>query len=129
MDKLTLTLPWPPSVNAYWTERVISGRIIKFVGQKGKIFKHLVREQLQPHLDHCEEHFDKDARISLQIIVRPPDRRKRDIDNLQKAILDALEDGGAFENDEQVDEIHIKRDKDDIIKGGEIIVTIGVIKG
>jgi hypothetical protein len=32
----------------------------------------------------------------MSIIVHPPDRRRRDIDNVQKALLDALQHGGAY---------------------------------
>ena len=38
-----------------------------------------------------------------------PDKRRRDIDNLIKPLLDALEAANVFVNDEQFDSIHITR--------------------
>ncbi len=37
--------------------------------------------------------------LAVQIEVFPPDHRRRDIDNLQKALLDALQHGGAYFDD------------------------------
>ena len=33
----------------------------------------------------------------------PPDRRRRDLDNLQKPLLDALQHAGVYEDDSQID--------------------------
>ena len=43
------------------------------------------------------------------MLVFPPDRRRRDIDNLPKAVLDSLEFAGVFENDSQVDRLLVLR--------------------
>lgn len=130
---LHLKLPWPPSVNHYWGERVIktkTGRYtnIKYIGDKGKKFRKDVEEAVSGHLEHCHKYFhDKDARLAVVVRVRPPDRRRRDINNLGKALFDALEHAGAYRDDEQIDDEHHLRDKDDIVPGGEIEISIGLI--
>jgi crossover junction endodeoxyribonuclease RusA len=39
----------------------------------------------------------------------PPDRRRRDLDNLLKPTLDALQHGGVYEDDSQVDLLVVRR--------------------
>jgi crossover junction endodeoxyribonuclease RusA len=50
------------------------------------------------------------------------DRRASDLDNRLKALCDALEHAGVFDDDEQIDELVIVRGP--IVKGGECRVMI-----
>ena len=43
------------------------------------------------------------GRLRVEIEVYPPDRRKRDIDNVCKATLDALAKAGVYQDDSQID--------------------------
>lgn len=54
------------------------------------------------------EPFSPDTRLRVSIKAHPPDRRRRDLDNLLKATLDALE-GHAFADDSQVDDLRVVR--------------------
>lgn len=56
------------------------------------------------------------------MVLFPRDKRKIDIDNRIKCVLDALQDAGVFNDDFQVDELSIARGKP--IKGGAIRVLI-----
>ena len=56
----------------------------------------------------------------------PRDKRRLDIDNRIKAVFDALEEAGVFNDDFQVD--HLEMIRGDIIKGGKIIVVIEEIE-
>jgi crossover junction endodeoxyribonuclease RusA len=56
------------------------------------------------------------------MVLFPRDKRKIDIDNRIKCVLDALQDAGVFDDDFQVDELSIVRGK--TIKGGAIRVLI-----
>ena len=40
--------------------------------------------------------------LALVTDVHPPDNRRRDLDNTQKALLDAMQHGGAYEDDSQI---------------------------
>lgn len=53
--------------------------------------------------------FNINSRIKLTIDAYPPDKRKRDLDNLFKAVLDSLQAAEIFPDDCQVDELSIKR--------------------
>jgi len=45
----------------------------------------------------------------VHVALFPPDKRKRDVDNVLKALLDACEHAGCYESDSQIDELHIVR--------------------
>ena len=102
LRSLSLTLPFPPSVNTYWRRN--GGRY--FVARAGKLFRCAVSEEIgdnspTPTLV---------GRLRVEIDLFPPDRRRRDIDNFGgKAILDCLYYAGVYEDDEQIDELIIRR--------------------
>ncbi len=50
-----------------------------------------------------------EGRLAVHITLFPPDRRKRDVDNILKALLDACEHAGCYDSDSQIDELHIVR--------------------
>jgi crossover junction endodeoxyribonuclease RusA len=114
---IKLELPYPPSVNHYWGQ---SGKN-KFLGKKGKEFRIAVAEAC---LD--AEVVALEGRLSLHVSLYPPDHRKRDVDNVLKPLLDAMEHAGCFENDNQIDELHIIRRE--VEKGGSCVVLVLPIK-
>jgi hypothetical protein len=46
--------------------------------------------------------------LSVTIFIFPPDRRKRDIDNIAKATLDALTIAGLWKDDSQIKELNLE---------------------
>ena len=108
-----LELPYPPSVNHYWGQ---SGKR-RFIGKRGQEFRKEViiivnKEKVRTLF----------GRLAVHVYLNPPDRRKRDIDNIMKSLLDACEHGGCYENDSQIDELHIIRKE--VIKGGACVISI-----
>jgi len=61
--------------------------------------------------------------LAMFIKIYPPDKRRRDIDNVLKALLDSLEHAGVYENDSQIFRLQIE--KKEPIKGGKCFVKIG----
>jgi crossover junction endodeoxyribonuclease RusA len=61
------------------------------------------------------------GRVSVTMVLHPPDKRKRDIDNTTKATLDALQ-GYAYADDSQVDILVVQRGE--VVKGGSVVVTV-----
>ena len=49
------------------------------------------------------------SRLEMKVVIYPRDRRRQDIDNRIKALWDALADAGVFDDDEQIDVLHIER--------------------
>ena len=62
------------------------------------------------------------GRLEVHIKLYPPDRRLRDIDNHIKAIFDLLTKANVWEDDSQVDVLHVKRC--DIVKKGKVEIEI-----
>lgn len=99
---MLLTLPWPPTVNTYW--RNVAGRTL--ISRRGREY----REQVGWHVRAAKTApWPDSARLCVDIEARAPDRRKRDIDNLNKAILDSLTAAGVWADDSQVDDLRIWR--------------------
>ena len=61
------------------------------------------------------------ARLTVLLIARPPDRRRRDLDNLAKAVLDGM-NGVLYDDDSQIDNLIIRRGA--TTPGGLVEVTL-----
>jgi crossover junction endodeoxyribonuclease RusA len=108
-----LELPFPPSVNHYW--RRVGPRTL--ISRGGRAFRSSVCAILAAHGVRPLR-----GPLAVEIDVYPPDRRRWDIDNLQKALLDALAHGGAYEDDSQVARLSVVRRE--VIPGGKVVVRI-----
>lgn len=100
-ERIEFVLPYPPTVNTYWRRH---GNTY-FISEAGKRYCRdvaLVVSQQRLKLNLSEK-------LAIRIIVEPPDKRRRDLDNLLKAPLDALTHAGLLIDDEQFDEINIVR--------------------
>jgi crossover junction endodeoxyribonuclease RusA len=62
------------------------------------------------------------GRLEVRVTVCPPDNRRRDLDNVQKALLDALAKGGAYRDDSQIDRLVVERGP--VTPGGKVLVVI-----
>ena len=93
-------LPYPPSVNHYW--RRAGSRT--FISREGRVFRKKVVRILAAMGTR-----PMDGRLRVVVEVYPPDNRKRDLDNVLKALLDALQHGGAFHDDFQIDQLSVLR--------------------
>lgn len=121
--RATITLPFPPSVNAYWGYAVRGGRGRQFVEVYPTAAAKAYRAAVQAVVLREWGVLRRNAsRLALLVVAHPPDRRKRDIDNLLKAVLDSLTEARVWIDDEQVDRIEIERGA--IRKGGALVVTI-----
>lgn len=94
------TLPYPPSVNRYWRHN----RGITHISTEGRLYRRKVYDArlLQKVNKYTGE-------LKLQIDIYPPDKRRRDIDNICKAVLDSLEHAGVYDSDYQISELILKR--------------------
>jgi crossover junction endodeoxyribonuclease RusA len=118
---LELELPWPPSVNHYWVSWVLKRRVVVTIGDAGKAYRAAVRACFtsRPETMTC--------RVSVHIDAYPPDRRTRDLDNIGKAVFDALTYCAVLSDDSQIDEITIRRKA--VVPGGRLSIQIVEIQG
>ena len=121
---MILSLPWPPSVNVYW--RNVGGRVL--ISREGRAYARVVYgcalEQSMTTLSVGRKVFV--VPVSVDIIAYPPNRARRDLDNLPKAILDALTKARVWEDDSLVRDLRIRWGE--VRKGGEIKITINAME-
>ena len=96
-----MVLPWPPTTNTYW--RFVGGRVL--ISKKGREYRRAVFDLA---MVNKWKTFGA-ARVSVQIEAWMPDKRRRDLDNLLKSMLDALTHAGIWDDDSQIDGIAIWR--------------------
>lgn len=95
-----MKIPYPPSINHYY-QRTRNGR--QCVGKKGQDHRIEVWATLQ-----CEGVTPTRKTLDVTFIVKRPDKRKRDLDNLLKCLLDSLTKGGAWHDDSQIVSLTIR---------------------
>jgi len=121
---MILSLPWPPSVNVYW--RNVAGKVL--ISREGRAYARVVYgcalEQSMITLSVGRKVFV--VPVSVDIIAYPPNRARRDLDNLPKAILDALTKARVWEDDSLVHDLRIRWGE--VRKGGEIKITINAME-
>ena len=110
-----LDLPYPPSINHYW--RRVGHRTL--ISREGRAFRRNVCALLGGNSPRKPP---SGGRIALAMDAVPPDRRRRDMDNIQKPVLDALEHAGVYEDDSQIDLLITKRCK--VVPNGRLLVRI-----
>lgn len=101
-DMIALTLSWPPSTNRYW--RHVGSRTL--LSKAGRTYKTAVRGSVLEQLGLPVPRIV--GPVAITIDLYPPDRRRRDIDNRFKGLLDAITAAGVWEDDSQVVELHAR---------------------
>jgi len=115
MIELEIELPYPPSVNNYKrVGRTVMTKTGKSYQQRVNTNKNLKAIKRIPMPIEDE--------ISLEVYLHPPDKRKRDIDNPCKPLIDSLVKGGLLKDDVQISRLTIERCA--IIDGGKVILRI-----
>lgn len=120
---MKLILQYPPSDNTYYS--VVNGR--KVLSKKGREFKTHVYQQFLLQNEKGKGGFWEE-RIKIEVITHAKDRRVRDINNIWKALCDALTYAGVWEDDEQIDYAFVSRGHLDKEKKGFIEVFIDIYK-
>lgn len=109
-SKIRLFLPYPLSVNNYY----VHTRNGIYISKKGKEYREHCNEEIREQLGKFEI---IETRIKLVVILYPPDKRSRDVDNPMKCLLDALTHDpknsvlGIWSDDKIIDQLIIFRGK------------------
>lgn len=89
----SIILPFPPSINTIYP--IVRGR--KILSKNGRLYKKEVENILSN-----VEYTTLTGNLSMFIALTVPDRRRRDIDNYNKAVLDCLTEQRVYEDDSQI---------------------------
>jgi crossover junction endodeoxyribonuclease RusA len=106
-EKLILKLPFPPTVNHVWKHACVKGKLRSYMTERGKAYRHeciiLIKQQ-----HRRSDPLTGRLHVTVEFHV-PGDKRRRDIDNLAKATLDAITAAGVWTDDEQIDILRLER--------------------
>lgn len=116
---VSLTLPWPPTVNTYWKPVIKAGHAVLCLSKQGEDFR---RASIVAARSQGVSARRVDGAVSVTIMAYPPNRRKRDVDNILKATLDAITHIGIWDDDSQVETLHVRR----MLPEGEARVEIDI---
>lgn len=98
---LTFHLPYPPSVNSLYANAPGKGRV--------KSERYRTWERAAQNMLLAQQKRLIPGKVAVDIRIEQVDHRKRDVANLEKAILDILK-GVAYEDDSQVVDLRIRWD-------------------
>lgn len=104
-------LPWPPTFNTYW--RHVGKKVL--ISAAGRAYRQLVAERVwsmryaPPVQSFSIPKEPYTGRLAVTIEAYPPDALRRDLDNLLKAPLDALQKARVYLDDSQIDRLVITR--------------------
>lgn len=94
-----ITLPYPPSANTYY--RSVRGRVL--ISKEGRQYKEAVGAMaLLSRLAKVE------GKVEVELYVTPPDRRRRDLGNVEKCLVDSIKDI-LFGDDSEIDRLTLVR--------------------
>ena len=111
----SLVLPWPPSVNhSHAGDHHLQPETRAFRRQVANL---ALVGRIKPLA----------GRMALSVVAYPPDRRRRDLGNLEKQISDALQHAGLIADDFDFDRIELARVWDPRERGGTVHVTVTVL--
>jgi len=114
---VTLKLPYPPTVNSYY---VRNRNGFPRIGPKGREYRTQLIDLLRTQLPNAVALTEK---LSVWIEVHVPDYRIRDLDNINKALLDAISHAGnVWSDDYNIDDLRLVRGPK--VKGGYVRVHI-----
>lgn len=115
---MIIELPYPPQINNYY---IPHGKQ-RYVSKEGKEFRRAVGWICKAaRIDD-----GRTERLKVAIQLWTPDKRKRDIDNVLKPLLDALGAAGVYKDDSQIDSLSILRCG--VEKGGRCIVAVEAMR-
>ena len=103
----SLVLPFPPSLRQYYRSAVIGGSVRVYMSAEGKRYRNDVVSQCVSSKSHFD--WPHTGRLGVEVTLRRKDRRKYDLDNHLKALLDALQHAGVILDDSQIDDLRVTR--------------------
>lgn len=121
---VNIALPMPPSINAYWSDRVVWSAekkrhfAIRYVTHEGKAYQKYLRELMLER----RAWFRSEHPLALKILCCFQDERGNDIDNRVKVLQDALKYAHVYVDDVQVKVLEVREGPR--IKPAKVIVTL-----
>jgi len=96
---MTFSVPWAPSTNTYW--RHVGHKVL--ISAAGRAYRENVVARL---FGVCKKMHQ--GPLKLTLVLHRPDMRRRDIDNVLKALLDSLTHAGVYADDSQIEHLDVR---------------------
>lgn len=116
---INLSLPYPPTVNHYY--RHVGYKTL--ISEAGREYRKTIAK-LVLTADRSKLPLAGDLEMTIE--VYPPDKRRRDLDNILKSLFDALEKARVYNNDSQIAKLHVIRCN--VVTNGLVQVKIETVK-
>jgi Holliday junction resolvase RusA-like endonuclease len=116
---ITLELPWPPSLNHYYKH--VGNKVL--ISKEGRQYREVVVNRIKVA---GIKMLDGHSKLGVMIQLYPPDRRRRDVDNSLKCLLDAFTAGGIYEDDSQIYFLSIEK-LEPMPPDGMAVVKVGFL--
>ncbi len=126
INTISLKLPYPPTINHYYKKGHLRLSKKQNLYRQTILSEKAINYKKTVHLI-CVLNKIKKLMGSLKLIAFafPPDRRKRDNDNIRKALFDSLQYSNIFDDDSQIcDDRIIRMLYDENLKGSIFIKLI-----
>lgn len=127
-----LSLPWPPSVNDYYGSRThyngakcpackkgAHAFVQRYIRPPGRIYGERVATVVEKTVTDWDL-LPLTGDLFVSLTIHPPDRRKRDEDNLFKALWDSITTAKIWQDDSQVKMKLLQTGELDRQRGGRI---------
>lgn len=109
----TAELPYPPSVNHYY--RHVGFRTL--ISREGRAYRKRVCSILR-----AAGVTPMSGPLDVELDLHPPDKRRRDVDNVLKSLLDSLQHGRLYHDDSQI--VRLSAEKSFIVSAGKVAVRV-----
>lgn len=116
--KAILTLPLPPSVNNYYGHHCKFRHASIYIKPKGKEY----RKQVLAYILKNNYQFQANIPLSITIKINPSSKRKWDLDNRLKSLLDALTHAKVWEDDSLIYKLTVE--KGEVVENGKVTILI-----
>lgn len=114
----SLILPYPPSANR--TIKLSHGKIYR-ADKCTRFYEEVWLAKQQKQIPS----FPLEKRLFMEIYLYPPDKRRRDIDNLCRAVFNGFQYAEIVQDDFQFETLHVERRE--VKEGGACEVIFGII--
>lgn len=108
-----IELPWPPTANTYYRAILMQRRTMPSSEKYKRQVVMKISAAGRKYRDDVQRLIGKpealEGRLHVHVDAYPPDCRRRDLDNILKALQDSLEHAGVYRDDSQIDRISVQR--------------------
>ena len=106
---------YAPTINNYYAKTTRG----VYISAKGRAYRDTLLKDVLEQVGTIKA---ISCKVRVEIIVWPPDKRRRDLDNVLKSLFDAITHAGIWEDDCLIDQMFVYRGQ--VVEGGRIYIKV-----